>query len=695
MEHEGQIDLKNISADSDKKETIRSEKEQKALLDRAIFITKILGRRSDLVALPSDDGVWAAGLSSEVQKLLDGGLALDEIDPALLEPKVLIYPKEDLAERGEDYILGVNRHEIGHFLYSDYRQLLELQKMAQEQGKNPEDAHTLANAIEDPRVNNLCAGESFRARQRLEGIYHEDMPEVIEKLGQLSPPMQFCFLAISSWLSEFAESGALEKALAQTTSQEAREAFNQALPKIQEAIAEKRGAKAVKIIAEEIWPIYAKLVDDYIENPQRGKNGDQDQIGGSGELESQQEASSGGSKGEESNKEVSEGQATGEESQGGGKAKGSGQGQEGQEGGDAKSWDELSEQEKEQLRQQARECLDKENKEFNREFGPKTMEAETDENGITHYKPKEISAEEVDKFKKELAQRDKEIAENQKRERQARDQRSQELRQQAAGLSERRTGLTEGEQAKYAQYRQEVSAYIKYIKDRLAEIFPPREDYQWQRGRPRGTRITARKIAREVPTGRGLIFEKREIQNKPQAICSILVDVSGSMHWQGAIDLAVKEMIMLTEALNSEEIDFELIAFSDTPEVIKNFGEKVSGRTKKQIIGLLDSGGGGTALGKSVEFGVKRLEKEMRREGLPGFLVVHTDSDPGDDLKSVLDVYQEKMPIIGIGVGGDVSEDLIKQYFGESGRYTNNPINAPREIVDVLKQQFSRYRRRV
>lgn len=609
MELEPQIDLENLTESEGQKESQRSEKEQATLLDRAIFITKVLGRRSDLLAVPG--GGWAAGLSVEVQKMLDRGVLLDEIDPSLLEPKVLIYPEKDLAERGDNYILGVNRHEIGHFLHSDYRKLLEFQKQAKNEGKNPSDAMTLANAIEDPRVNNLIAGESFRARERLEGIYHEDMPNVLQKFEEMSPPTQFCFLALSSWVKEFSDQEALTKAIGAATSPEAINAFNEALPKIKEAIAEKNSVKAYDIISQEIWPIYKDLVDDFTQNQPEN-----------------------------------------------------------------------------------REKLDKEIEQFDEEFGPKSMEQQKDKEGIVHYRPKEISDKEVEVFKGKLDQRNQELIERQAKEREALNKKSEQLRQQMAALSERRTGLSEGELIKYHEFLTEMSPYINQLKNRLKEIFPQREDFIYEKGRRYGSRITPRRLAREAPTGRGMFFEKKEIQEKPQAICSILVDVSGSMHWGGAIELAVKEMIMLTEALNSEEIDFELIAFSDTPEVIKKFNEKVSGATRKQIIGLLESGGGGTALGKSVEFGAGRLEKQMRQERLPGFLVVHTDGQPGDDLKSALEIYQQKMPIIGIGVGQDVNEQSIKEYFGASGRYTANPIDAPREITDVLKQQFSRYQKK-
>jgi len=84
----------------------------------------------------------------------------------------------------------------------------------------------------------------------------------------------------------------------------------------------------------------------------------------------------------------------------------------------------------------------------------------------------------------------------------------------------------------------------------------------------------------------------------------------------------------------------------------------------------------------------------MRHERLPGFVVVHTDGEPGDDLDSVLDRWQQKIPVIGIGVGSELNSQSIKEYFGESGRYAANPVDAPREILDVLKQQFSRYRKK-
>lgn len=612
--------------ETESQEFLRGEAEQKALLEKAAFIARVLGRRSDMLVMPGPN--WAAGLSEEVNKILARGINLDEIEPTLLEPKILIYPERDLLTRNEDYILGVTRHEIGHFLFSDYRLLLDFQKKAREEGKNPADAQTLTNALEDPRVNNLLAGDSSRARERLENIYREDMPTVIANLGEKSPPIQFCFLAIAGWAEKFGQTSFLEEAIGRATSKKAMEAFHEASPIIEKVVSERKSKQAMETLENEIWPIYQRLVDDYLENPQ--------------EEQKQSDGSEAGEK---------------------------------------------------QTQQSAREQLDRENQEFNETFGPKTMEAEKDEEGIVHYKPKALNDRQIEEFKKKI---EESIAEGEAQERikKARSQKeTAEARRIAAGLSERRTGLTEGEQAKYNQYLSEMSPYINQLKRKLDEIFPKKEEFFWERGRIRGARVEAKKLAREAMTGRGLFFEKKEITEKPQVVCSILLDCSGSMHWAGAIELAVKEMIMISEALEDRAIDFELIAFSDSPEPIKEFGDDFNGAIKKKIIGLLQSGGGGTALGKSVNFAAERIARKMKVEKTPGFIVVHTDSQPGDDLKSVLEKWQGRFPVIGIGVGSSVSETSIKDYFGDAGRYTPNPIEAPKEILSVLKDQFSRYKK--
>lgn len=157
----------------------RSQQEVMELKDRLRFVAKLLSKNFDLRVIAGNG--WAAGISEKFQRERQKhpDKSLEELDPKLLTPEVMMYPEKDLLERSEDYIWGVFRHEMGHIKHSDYQSLMEAQDGAKQEGYNSMDLFVIYNAWEDGRSNNMEGQTSKTARHRLGTYLQEDVSEAV------------------------------------------------------------------------------------------------------------------------------------------------------------------------------------------------------------------------------------------------------------------------------------------------------------------------------------------------------------------------------------------------------------------------------------------------------------------------------------------------------------------------------------
>ena len=117
----------------------RTPAEIRMLKERLLFVAKALSDNYKLRLVPGQG--WSAGLSEKFQKerMSHPEKPLEELDPELLKPNVMTYPEKHLLEKGEDYIFGVFRHEVGHLRNSDYFSLMRSQEGAHKEGYSPRD----------------------------------------------------------------------------------------------------------------------------------------------------------------------------------------------------------------------------------------------------------------------------------------------------------------------------------------------------------------------------------------------------------------------------------------------------------------------------------------------------------------------------------------------------------------------------
>ncbi|MBI2023700.1 hypothetical protein HYT01_04035, partial [Candidatus Giovannonibacteria bacterium] len=184
----------------------RSPREVMELKDRLRFVAKLMAKNFDLRVIPGDG--WAAGLSEKFQeeRRKHPDKSLEEFDPELLTPEVMMYPQKDLLERNEDYIWGVFRHELGHVKHSDYQSLLEAQDGAKKEGYSPMDLFMIYDAWEDGRSNNMEGQTSKAARHRLGAYLKEDIAEALLLDFEKKPlPIQYGALCWAKGAESFIE----------------------------------------------------------------------------------------------------------------------------------------------------------------------------------------------------------------------------------------------------------------------------------------------------------------------------------------------------------------------------------------------------------------------------------------------------------------------------------------------------------
>ena len=205
--------------------------------------------------------------------------------------------------------------------------------------------------------------------------------------------------------------------------------------------------------------------------------------------------------------------------------------------------------------------------------------------------------------------------------------------------------------------REVTSAQVTRLHSRLERLFRPTVP-EWESGHPCGSRVNPfavmqgeadRKLAAKI-------WERKNLPSERSFVFSLLVDVSGSMSGEPAIQ-AAECAVFLSEVLNRLKVPFEIATFSDSSRVIKRFEERPNKSAKDKIARRLDAGGGGTQDFDAVAARTADLKK---RDEENKFLIVITDggSSDGERLTQRLrDAYGSNICVIGLGIGegtGDV-----------------------------------------
>lgn len=427
----------------------RTPQEVIELKDRLRFVAKLMAKNFDLRVIPGDG--WAAGLSKRFQeeRLRHPDKSLEELDPELLTPEVMMYPQKDLLERSEDYIWGVFRHELGHVKHSDYQSLMEAQEGAKQEGYNPMDLFVIYDAWEDGRSNNMEGQTSKAARHRL-GIYlKEDISEALLLDFEKKPlPIQYGALCWAKGAESFIEGFNFEELKARIKDEKVLKAFEKTDEALNEYLGERKGRKAfTDVLWQKGWPVFKELIDKYIEDEAK-KNHEQKQEedkGGGDQKEQQgQQAGEKPQEGKEGQQQPQEGEGQQGEQKKEGEEKQKGKPQ----AGEGKSWDELSPEEKEQYINEAREKLTEEEREFVKRLQPKSIQMKEHKDGTIEITMESVSPEDI----KQAEQEEHKFEEQKKKiEQEAgkyKEAAIKEVKESLEKLKERETGLTKEEREK-------------------------------------------------------------------------------------------------------------------------------------------------------------------------------------------------------------------------------------------------------
>ncbi|MDP2667758.1 MAG: hypothetical protein Q8O65_03485, partial [Nitrosopumilaceae archaeon] len=443
---------------------------------------------------------------------------MEEFDPELLTPEVMMYPQKDLLERSEDYIWGVFRHELGHVKHSDYQSLMEAQEGARKEGYSPMDLFMIYDAWEDGRSNNMEGQTSKTARHRLGAYLKEDIAEALLLDFEKKPlPIQYGALCWAKGAESFIEGFNFEELKARIKDEKVLKAFETTEGVLDEYLGERKGRKAfTDILWQKGWPVFKELIDKHIEEEaKKSHEGKQKESKEGGE--SQQQQGQQGEKGEGEKEESKEGLQPQEGGEGQGQKK-QGEQQHGKPGpGQEKSWDELTQEEKEQYINEAREKLTEEEREFVKRLQPKSIQMKERKDGTIEITIQGVTPEDI----KQAEQEEQKFEEQKKKiEQEAgkyKEEAVKEVKESLEKLKERETGLTKDERERYEEYFAEVKKYVGLLVEKLDEVFPPQEEAEWEGGQRRGKRIDTKKLAREIPTGHGRVFEKKDVPEIKEA----------------------------------------------------------------------------------------------------------------------------------------------------------------------------------
>jgi len=304
---------------------------------------------------------------------------------------------------------------------------------------------------------------------------------------------------------------------------------------------------------------------------------------------------------------------------------------------------------------------------FLRSFLPKTLEVDVEHRGFITFLFKsweEGSASSKRKREgKELSDRDKKF--------------------------QKEFGLTEEEFRLYRNLLREVLPYVENFKRKFEAVFPKREEL-WEGRYYRGKRLNLKRISTEVAIKRGRVFCRREVPVRKELIFELLLDVSSSMKKEEKILSALKSVLLFSEVLNNLGMKFAIKVFNDKVSTLKDYEEDYE-NARGRIMELVSYVGGSTNLGEAISEGVRSLEKEIKKEGVKGVLILFTDGQPtkglkGAELRYYISKLKRRVPVVAVGVGK--GSDTVREYFDRNSVSVSDISKLPVAFFTVIENQL-------
>ena len=340
-----------------------------------------------------------------------------------------------------------------------------------------------------------------------------------------------------------------------------------------------------------------------------------------------------------------------------------------------KSFDKLSKEQKEALREKAQKNLEKLEDDFVNDFSGKM-----EENPLETHEQFEHRLEEENEEKQEKS------PEERREEKERQERIEKEMRE-----AEKRTQELQGRKSHYDNVYQQVKDLDEVLYRRLEEVFTPNVKSEVKL-RSSGAKLNLPAVFRWEAEkavghpGKVKIFESVTMPEPKDYAVTLLVDLSGSMARE-KIDETFKGVVLLSEILNRLGVKFSILGFQDQLIHFKDFDQRLSDKVRDKMGGMVGETKGKNPGGHNHPYcnddgpclaeasGI--LENRSEREK---FLIVLSDGSPagshstaGDLVAAVAGILKNTdQKLLGVGLG--MGTEHVKRFY---------PVSLPN--VDIKK----------
>ena len=649
------LDVFNITEKEPMKK--RSPEEVEELKRKIGLIARVFSRNYAMDVYPSPDGGWSCGFAGgdeimeEVEKFMAGEVPnLDHVAQEKWQPKRIHYDVKDIEEgMSEDQVLGVMRHEIGHAKNTDFKLLIEGQKMALDEGYLPSSYAQGWNSCEDPWVNNKEIGDSETVREKMTDLYRKWLPETRDHINTQPASHQLGLNIIHYWLTN--------ESIPTLKDKEVLDLFDGIRSAVDEYFEADTPAESQKVFREKIWNTFKKLEKKSIEQEKQkemmrrasgstlgGEQGGGAEGKGQGEEQSmidkiRQKLGLGKSKGKQGGQPQGQLQpgGTGGETDPKTKeeikkemerqekaAKARKEKRDKEVGSDEElpedidltdvppellkkiqeAIDALTPEQKKELEKKATEALDKKQADAANKKMPKGIQMEKDPD-TGKFIPKVATSDKKKDDKVKKAVDDFNTEEDKKADQRARQEAEAEALREAEGKAEeakkreaeqmRKDGFGPEEQDLYRYFKQleqQMEGHINGFMRAMERYVPKKEETAYGgEAQYAGHKLSKRDVVKRAPLKDYRIQLRRQVveSEEPRLYIELLIDNSGSMRGQ-KMEESVKTAIFLARVLKRFEIPFGIKFFGDHVAAPMKLGDDYDDARKKIKPNVLKEG---------------------------------------------------------------------------------------------------------
>ena len=747
------IEAAEISANS----FLRPSEEKPQISDREkrrmiVHLSKMFTRRYDLRVIPSGQkGLWACSTDpkymQDIQSYVYGQReTLDDLPSEAFEPKQILYDAESAKDMSMEQITTILHHEAGHHKFTDFKGMIEGQKVAKDEGNLPTSYWLTFEGIEDPRVNSREGDESPAIDAQIRKNQAKDLQDRITESPLKDRPqmLQFAYDSFHYWLHG--------EGIEEIKDTDVGKALEKAKPLLDQYF-QNTDPEVRKILQKQIWDIAKPLEKQDIEDEKKRQMAQQKGVqGGQGQPQAGQdqqgEQQSGSGQGEQiapPSIPGGKGQQKGfmdrlRESIFGSQDKSQQQNQDLQKPKQKKERVDLSKLTPDQLQQikeaierltpeefaelekKARERVDELQKEALEDELPQTLKLEKNKQTgeyqvvpqLSHEGQQKKAEADYQRMEKEVEaeeQAEYEAWEQQRALQEAIFRKQEELKRQKIEME--KAGFEEGELDKFLLYQElerSMVGFVRRFKQAIEKVVPKRLEPRYEPGFFSGPKFDRRELIRKAPIGNEQ-FWQRQVDaptGEPRLFIGLLVDNSGSMIGK-KMEEARKTMVFFSKVCSDMGIPFMMASFGDDAEIVKIFRqdfEDPKERIKVKMIDATEASEDYTNLYSGVDLTIEAMNEQRRKiPDCHGLIFVITDGGAnrgktGTDLQDYIEENRGRLTFKGFGLSSGEGErqqiqNYLNLYFGESNcAYPQNFEDLPDEAFRLLRinlMQFQRF----